>query len=111
MSRKISEGEIKEDNRDIIINEIESYLTKPEVIEWYSGIYNVLNEAVVLHPSSGISRPDRVMIGKDKVIVVDYKFGESVETKYKYQVKRYMKSISEMGYTHVEELYILCQIW
>ncbi|HHX32027.1 MAG TPA: UvrD-helicase domain-containing protein [Bacteroidales bacterium] len=102
VSRKISEGEIKEDNRDIIINEIESYLTKPEVIEWYSGIYNVLNEAVVLHPSSGISRPDRVMIGKDKVIVVDYKFGESVETKYKYQVKRYMKSISEMGYTHVE---------
>ena len=102
VGRKISEGEIKEDNRDLIISEIEGYLTKPEVIEWYSGIYNVLNEAVVLHPGNGISRPDRVMIGEDKVIVVDYKFGESEETKYKYQVKRYMKSISEMGYTHVE---------
>jgi ATP-dependent exoDNAse (exonuclease V) beta subunit len=102
VSRKISEGEIKEDNRDKIISKIEEYLTKPEVIEWYSGNYTVLNEAVVLHPGSGISRPDRVMIGKDKVIVVDYKFGEIEETKYKYQVKRYMKSISEMGYTNVE---------
>src|SRR5699024_1568991 len=37
VNRKISEGEIKEDNRDIIISEIEGYLTKPEVIEWYRG--------------------------------------------------------------------------
>jgi len=102
VNRKISEGEIKEDNRDIIISEIEGYLTKPEVIEWYRGNYTVLNEAVVLHLGSGISRPDRVMIGEDRVIVVDYKFGDSEETKYKYQVKRYMKSITEMGYTNVE---------
>jgi ATP-dependent exoDNAse (exonuclease V) beta subunit len=102
VNRKISEGEIKEQEKENIISEIEGYLTKPEVMEWYSGIYIVLNEAVVLHPGSGISRPDRVMIGKDKVIVVDYKFGESEETKYKYQVKRYMKSITEMGYTNVE---------
>ena len=102
VSRKISEGEIKEHEKEIIISEIEGYLTKPEVVEWYSGIYTVLNEAVVLHPNSGISRPDRVMLGKDRVIVVDYKFGEIEETKYKYQVKRYMKSISDMGYTNVE---------
>ena len=102
VGRKISEGEIPEHNRDNVINEIEGYLTKPEVAEWYSGIYTVLNEAVVLHPGSTISRPDRVMIGKDKVIVVDYKFGESEESKYKYQVKRYMRSITEMGYSNVE---------
>lgn len=98
---KISEGEINENERDQIINEIERYLTKPEVIDWYSGKYTVYNEAVIIQPSKGIRRPDRIMIGKDKVIVVDYKFGESIESKYKHQVKHYMKSISEMGYTNV----------
>lgn len=102
VSKKITEGEIKEQDKENIIIDIEGYLTKPEVVEWYSGNYTVLNEAVVIHPGSGISKPDRVMIGKNKVIVVDYKFGENEETKYRHQVKRYMKSITDMGYRNVE---------
>ena len=102
VSKKVSDGEIKEYEQENIIKEIEGYLTQPEVAEWYSGVYTVLNEAVVLHPGSRISRPDRVMFGKDKVIVADYKFGESEETKYNHQVKRYIKSITEMGYKNVE---------
>lgn len=101
VDKKISEGEIVEVERDRIVNEIEGYLTRPDIAEWYSGIYTVLNEAVILHPGSVISRPDRVMIGKDRVIVVDYKFGEIEETKYQYQVKGYMKSITQMGYANV----------
>ena len=77
-------------------------LSLPEVQQWYSGNYQVLNEQQVLHPSLSFIRPDRVMIKDDEVVVVDYKFGEAIENKYVRQVQRYVKSIREMGYTNVK---------
>ena len=47
-------------------------------------------------------RPDRVMIKEDEVIVVDYKFGEQVESKYVKQVQRYVNGIRGMGYDNVQ---------
>ena len=47
-------------------------------------------------------RPDRVMINDDGVVVIDYKFGELIESKYVKQVERYVKSIRDMGYTNVQ---------
>ena len=41
------------------------------------------------------------MIKDNEVVVVDYKFGESVESKYVKQVQRYVKSIEDMGYANV----------
>ena len=102
VNKKISEGELYEHERDTIVRELNNYLDIPEARNWYSGKYKVLNEAVVLQPGSRFSRPDRVMIGNDEVIVVDYKFGDVEESKYKHQVRRYMKTISEMGYPNVK---------
>src|SRR5690554_1262815 len=102
VNKKISEGELYEHERDRIVNELYDYLNIPAVKNWYSGNYKVLNEAVVLQPGSRFSRPDRVMIGNNEVIVVDYKFGDVEESKYKHQVRRYMKTISEMGYPNVK---------
>lgn len=101
VNKKISEGELKESDRDNTISELTAYLSIPKALEWYSGKYTVLNETQVLHPHTGFSRPDRVMIGDKEVVVVDYKFGESEDSKYIRQVRRYVKTISEMGYPKV----------
>jgi ATP-dependent helicase/nuclease subunit A len=55
----------------------------------------------VLHPAFGFSRPDRVMIGDNEVIVADYKFGETEESSYLRQVRRYVQYVREMGYDNV----------
>ena len=102
VNKKISEGELYEHERGKIVNDLTSYLSIPESKNWYSGNYTVLNEAVILKPDNRFSRPDRVMIKKDEAIVVDYKFGEIEEPRYKRQVKLYMNTISEMGYSNVK---------
>lgn len=102
VEQKISAGELQERERESTIRELTDFLSLPEISKWYSNQYTVLNEAQVLHPRLGLSRPDRVMIGSDEVIVVDYKFGEVEDRQYIRQVQRYMKTVEEMGFRHVK---------
>ena len=101
VEQKISSGELREQEREKTIRHLTDILSRPGIRDWYSGKYIILNETQLLHPSTGFSRPDRVMIGDNEVIVADYKFGELEETKYVRQVQQYMKSIQEMGYCNV----------
>ncbi|MDD4459346.1 MAG: UvrD-helicase domain-containing protein [Proteiniphilum sp.] len=101
VGRKISEGELPEDEREHTIQRLRMTLSLPAVADWYSGKYVVLNETEVLHPEWGFRRPDRVMIGNDKVIVADYKFGEVEDAKHVRQVQHYVRLIREMGFDQV----------
>ena len=67
---------------------------------WFSGRYKVQNETEIITPQGKIYRPDRVMIDENerRVVVVDYKFGENREPRYKWQVANYMQLIAQMGY-------------
>ncbi len=80
------------------------FLSLPDIADWYSGSYTVLNEVQVLHPRIGFRRPpDRVMLGNGEVIVADYKFGELESPQYIRQVRQYVKTIKEMGgYSNVK---------
>lgn len=98
VERKISEGELGEQERENTIRELTAFMSQPVISDWYSDQYNVLNEVEMLHPRFGFSRPDRVMIGNREVIVADYKFGESEDLRYSRQVQRYVRTIGEMGY-------------
>ena len=88
--------------KESVYQELCHSLSLPQVQDWYSGNYHILNEQQVLHPSMNFIRPDRVMIKDNQVIVVDYKFGELIENKYIKQVQRYMKSIRDIGYTNIQ---------
>ncbi|RNC63338.1 exodeoxyribonuclease V subunit beta [Proteiniphilum sp. X52] len=101
VEQKVSAGELAEDERDNTIRQLTEILSRPEISDWYSGKYTVLNETQVLHPDAGFSRPDRVMIGPDEVIVADYKFGETEDSKHVRQVRYYAQHIQEMGYENV----------
>ncbi len=101
VEKKYLAGEITEEKKKELLVSLREWLSIPEVKEWYSGKYRMLNETQVLHPAFGFSRPDRVMIGDDEVIVVDYKFGEAEESRYLRQVRRYVQYIQEMGYDNV----------
>jgi len=94
-------GDITEDQKNNLIDILTDYLSDPLVASWYSGEYRVLNEVQILQPKGSFSRPDRVMIKGDEVIVIDYKFGEKEDRKYNKQVKYYVDQIKKMGYKNV----------
>ncbi len=74
---------------------------------WFDGTYRALNEITIVDASGEIHRPDRVLVEKDQplgqgtALVIDYKFGQRNE-KYRWQIRRYMKLLREMGYRDVQ---------
>jgi CRISPR/Cas system-associated exonuclease Cas4 (RecB family) len=51
--------------------------------------------------TGNILRPDRVIIKKSEVIVVDFKFGKEEHSGYLRQVKEYMTVLASAGYTNI----------
>jgi ATP-dependent helicase/nuclease subunit A len=96
--QKQREGVIGKDEAGQLIAEIKRMTGAPGVAGWFDGSWKVRNEATILHRGGKTRRPDRVMIKEKQVIVVDYKFGENVQPRYRNQVRRYMDDLAGMGY-------------
>lgn len=82
---------------------IESLLRKrlnsPLVSEWFSDKWKVMNECSLLYRDEDgkvkEDRPDRVLIGKDETVVIDFKFGKQ-KSEHHQQVHRYMSQLQQM---------------
>ena len=46
-------------------------------------------------------RPDRVLIGENELIIIDFKFGKPKEEHHD-QVRRYQQAFVDMGYPNVK---------
>lgn len=89
--------------RDNVQQAIGNLLNNEIVKGWFSGKWHIRNECNILSWKNGEieeRRPDRVMLGKDETIVVDFKFG-SERPEYDEQVREYMRTLRRMGYPHV----------
>ncbi len=102
VERYLLKGLISREEETVLKNRLAVLLNKPEVLAWYDGTARVLNEVNILVGGGASKRPDRVMIIKDKVIVVDYKFGKQFKKIYHNQVRNYLSLIRQMGYKQVE---------
>lgn len=72
----------------------------PELKEWFSKDYEVLNERKILSHGE-ISIPDRVMINANKAIIIDYK-REQKDVSHHNQIKKYGDLLLELGFEEVE---------
>ena len=81
---------------------IDAAWTNIQMLDWFSGRWELLREATFLTANSEL-RPDRVMIDRttSTAIVLDYKFGQR-EPQYAQQVRQYMRIMSELNFRHVE---------
>lgn len=96
---KIEDESLKQEAETIIK---QMFLDAKEY-KWFSGTYKVLNEKEII--SDGQTRRiDRIMFGKDEVIIVDYKFTEDKENENKYheQLNEYKQIVSNMGYKNIK---------
>ena len=96
---KIEDESLKQEAETII----KQMFLDAKKYEWFSGAYKVLNEKEVL--SNGQTRRiDRIMFGRDEVIIVDYKFTEDKENENKYhkQLNEYKQIVSNMGYKNIK---------
>ena len=74
-------------------------LESPLVSNWFSDKWQVMNECNLLYLDENgkvkQDRPDRVLIGKSEIIVIDFKFGKPRDS-YHDQVRKYMAQLQQM---------------
>ncbi len=84
----------KEESEELKIK-IEEVVSRENIKDWFSDKYEVKNEEALITVKGDIRIPDRVLIGEDEVIVIDFKFGKQQE-KYKKQILEYKNLIKEV---------------
>jgi ATP-dependent helicase/nuclease subunit A len=93
---KISSEDCKE--LSIKINEM---ISRPQVADWFTDKWEVKTEEAILDISGKIRIPDRVLVGDNQTLVIDFKFGEK-HSEYVSQVSDYMDLLIDMGYENVK---------
>ena len=94
-------GHITSEEAEIAFGLLSDALRSVEDRGWFTGdVSQVYKEASLIDTDGQIYRPDRVLIKDDKVVIIDYKFGEH-QRKYERQVGRYMNIWRRMGYGNV----------
>jgi ATP-dependent exoDNAse (exonuclease V) beta subunit len=93
------EGKINRSEKDALEKRVVDLVEDERVKRFFDDSWRVLSEREILLPSGKRQRPDRVMIGEEETIVMDYKFGEKRQKKHERQVEKYLKEIKNMGYT------------
>ncbi len=89
------DGFITKDEMQELEIKITEVVNKENVKDWFSDKYEVKNEEALITLEGDIKIPDRVLIGKEDVIVIDFKFGKQQE-KYKEQIQEYKQLIQEV---------------
>ncbi|MBR2428392.1 MAG: UvrD-helicase domain-containing protein [Alistipes sp.] len=85
---------------------IEQSMQNEVVSEWFTdGWDDVKTEAEII-TSGDIRRPDRVMIGGSRAVVVDYKFGHIKDKRHTKQIEEYMQLLDKMGLYGTIEGYV-----
>lgn len=98
----VKKGKIQAGELNSLILEVKNLTNKPAVKNWFSSEWDVKNEADILLKSGQLNRPDRIMFGKNRIIVVDYKFGERAEDAHSRQIMNYKNKLHQMGYKNIE---------
>ncbi|MBL7968095.1 MAG: UvrD-helicase domain-containing protein [Prolixibacteraceae bacterium] len=101
LNRIVWEGKLESPELAGLKEQLLVMLNDGEVKSWFDGSFRIVNERSILTGMNGIKRPDRIMIGENEVIVVDYKSGESELDKYKYQLRSYIRELKNCGYQNV----------
>jgi hypothetical protein len=100
ISRLLFDGTIDVEMEQEVRTLVADALSHPQVSSWYDGSWKLLNERDIIWMENGElrnRRPDRVMMHADKVVVVDFKFGEPRKAHHK-QVKGYLSLLQRMGH-------------
>jgi ATP-dependent helicase/nuclease subunit A len=97
-----SKGLINLEELNELESEISEMIKDPIVNSWFTSEWIIMRETGILEKGVGIQRPDRIMISGKKVIVVDYKTGETENRKYRYQLGSYLSALRKMGFSDVK---------
>lgn len=95
-------GMVTTEEAQEILDLLKIRVSEGEARGWFpSDRTAVLNEVDVIDVNGQVYRPDRVVMQEDKVVIIDYKFGEH-QISYENKMRKYMDIWRRMGYSDVK---------
>jgi ATP-dependent exoDNAse (exonuclease V) beta subunit len=84
-----------------ISNYIEELFNNQHFESYFNSDLKILNETEIINQKGFKLIPDKVLIDKDKVLIVDFKTGQPAES-HKQQLEEYIKLYKDMGFDNVK---------
>ncbi|MFC5190196.1 UvrD-helicase domain-containing protein [Algoriphagus aquatilis] len=90
------EGRWDEATAEEVKVQLEMLFALDQIQDWFGPAYQSFSEQGILLPGGAQKRPDRILIGKDQALVIDFKTGEKRESHLN-QVKEYMDLVAKLS--------------
>ncbi len=94
-------GNLRPMEMETVKQNLVAMMGHPVAGKWFDGSYRIMNEKTILAPGD-IYRPDRIMVGSNQAIVVDFKTGIEKRASHKTQVEEYCRALSGTGMANVK---------
>jgi len=101
ISEMQQEGLIREAEKEGIKINALNVLQNPQLKALLGKPYQNLSEQTIIDSKGESYRPDKVLIGNDEVLIIDFKFTAGQRPEHFTQVKAYRKLLTDMGYAKV----------
>ena len=98
-------GTIKKREGDEIEKVLQNVVNHPNLKAFFSQNNTILNEKEIVSIDKRISIPDRLIINKNEVIILDYKTGKFEEKHYN-QLEGYSNLLNELGYKVLKKILV-----
>ncbi|MCE5320625.1 MAG: UvrD-helicase domain-containing protein [Bacteroidales bacterium] len=97
----VAAGELSEAEESEVVATLARLIGSVSDRYWFEGKNGVYNELEIIEPGGVVSRPDRVLIDEE-CVVIDFKTGILRPRSHIYQIESYTALLKQMGYTSVK---------
>lgn len=94
-------GLFRETEKGKILEIATSVLEQPELRELLNKPYTRFNEQTIINRKGESYRPDKVLIGENEVVIIDFKFTGEPKPAHQKQLAEYRTLLLEMGYVNI----------
>lgn len=95
------EHALPQEDIEAVRKDVYAVLDHPVMSTWFTKDWEIKAEALVLLPGGMQKRIDRIMLGKKRTVIVDYKTGEK-KSADRVQIETYARVLTQMGYPSVQ---------
>ncbi len=101
LDKLLLDGMIKKEERPGLKQVVMDVLNDPQIISLFKEAEQNIVEKNIIDTHGKIQRPDRIIIARDKVVLLDYKFTLEQDNSHREQVLRYKDLLEQMGLKNI----------
>ncbi len=106
IAKSIESGLINWNQKETVYNTIQEIVSNPELSSYFAEGNEILNEQTIIQKEGKTVKPDRMVLTKDKeLLLLDYKTGIH-NAKYQKQLENYQEAIGKMGYKVIKKVLV-----